>query len=146
MAYLNEEDILEYLFSLPENDDDSEEDCDDDAAEELTRLEVTNSGGDERDGAFAEAVDISEEGTEPDRKSSDTSEDDESEWGNGVSYFENITRTRDQNPVIYPDLNKQDPEMDYFLSILTEEILEIIRDQTNLYATQERERRLEGWK
>ena len=29
-----------------------------------------------------------------------------------------------------------------FLSILTEEILEIIRYQTNLYATQERERRL----
>jgi hypothetical protein len=34
--------------------------------------------------------------------------------------------------------------MDYFLSILTEEILEIIQDQTNLYATQERERRLGG--
>jgi hypothetical protein len=43
MAYLNEEDILECLFSLPENEDDSEEDCDKDAAEELTRLEVTNS-------------------------------------------------------------------------------------------------------
>jgi hypothetical protein len=83
-------------------------------------------------------VDISEKGTEPDRKSSDTTEDDESEWGDGVSYFENITRTRNQNPVIYPDLNKENPEMDYFLSILTEGILEIIRDQTNLYATQER--------
>jgi hypothetical protein len=132
MAYLNEEDILECLFSLPENEDDSEEDCYEDAAEELTRLEVTNSGCDESDGAFAEAMDISEEGTEPDRKNSDTTEDDESEWGDGVSYFENITRTSDQIPVIYLDLNKEDPEVDYFLSILTEEILEIIRDQTNL--------------
>jgi len=34
--------------------------------------------------------------------------------------------------------------VDYVLSILTEEILEIIRDQTNLYTTQERERRLGG--
>jgi hypothetical protein len=85
MAYLNEEDILECLFSLPENEDDKEEDCDEDAAEELTHLEVTNSGCDERDGAFAEAVDISEVGTELDRKNSDTAVDDESEWGDGVS-------------------------------------------------------------
>jgi hypothetical protein len=93
---LNEEDILECLFSLRENEDDSEEDCDEDAAEGLTGLEVRNSGSDDRDGA----VDSSEEGTEPDRKSSDKSEDDESEWGDGISYFENISRTRDQNPVI----------------------------------------------
>jgi hypothetical protein len=32
--------------------------------------------------------------------------------------------------------------VEYLLSILTEEILEIIRDQTNLYATRERDRRL----
>ena len=119
MACLNEEDILECLYSLHENED-SEEDCDEDAAEELTRLEVMNSGYDERNGAFAEAVDISEEGTEPVHKSSDTSEDDENEWSDGVSYFENITRARDQNQVIYPDLNKEDSEVDYFLSILTE--------------------------
>ena len=34
--------------------------------------------------------------------------------------------------------------MDIHLSILTEKILEIIRDPTNLYATQERNRRLGG--
>jgi len=143
MACVNEKEILEYLYSLPENEDDSEEDCDEDAVEELTRLEVTNSGYDERDGAFAVAVDISEEGTEPDRQSSNTSED-ESEWGDSVSYFENITRALDQNPVICPDLTQEDSEVDYLLSILTEEILEIIRDYTNLYATQERERRHGG--
>ena len=74
MACLNEEEIPECLYSLPENEDDSEEDCDEDAAEELALLEVTNGGCDERNGAFAVAVDISEEGTEPDRQSSDTSE------------------------------------------------------------------------
>jgi hypothetical protein len=89
-------------------------------------------------------VDISEEGTEPDRRSSDTTVDGESEWGDGVAYFENITGTRDQYPVVYPDLNKEDPEVDYLLSTITEEIMEINRDQTNLYATQEREERL-GW-
>jgi len=72
MACLNEEEILECLYSLPANEDDSEEDCDEDAAEELALLEVTNSGCDERDGAFAVVVDISEEATEPDRQSSDT--------------------------------------------------------------------------
>jgi hypothetical protein len=143
MTRLNKEEILECLYSLSENEDDSEEDCDEDAAEELTRLEVLNSGCDERDSSFAVAVDISEAGNEPDCQSSDTSED-ESEWGDGVSYFENITRALDQNPVICSDLTQEDSEVDYLLSILTEEILEIIRDQTNLCATQERERRLGG--
>ena len=125
MACLNEEEILECLYSLPENEDDSEEECDEDTVEELTRLEVTNSGCDESDGSFAVAVDISQEGTEPNHQSSDTSED-ESEWGDSVSYFERITRALDQNPVICPDLTQEDSEVDYLLSILTEEVLEII--------------------
>jgi len=99
MACLNEEEILECLYSVPENEDDLE-DYDEDAAEELTRLEVTNSGCDEGDGAFAVSVDISEEGTELDRQSSDTSED----KSDSVSYLERITRALDQNPVICPDL------------------------------------------
>ena len=138
MACFNEEEILECLYSLPENEDDSEEECD-----ELTRLEVTNSGCDESDRSFAVAVNISEEGTEPDHQSSNTPED-ESEWGDSVSYFERITRALDQNPVICPDLTQEDSEVDYLLSILTGEILEIFRDQTNLYVTHERERRVGG--
>jgi hypothetical protein len=143
MACLNKAEILESLYSFPENEDYSEEDCDEDAAEELTCLEVTNSGYDESDRSFAVAVDISAEGTEPDHQSSNTSQD-ESEWGNSVSYFERITRALDQNPVICPDLTQEESEVDHLLSILTEEILEIIRDQTNLYTTQERKRRLGG--
>jgi hypothetical protein len=136
MVCLNKEEILECLYSVPENEDDSEEDCDEDAAEELTHLEVTNSGCDEGDGAFAVVVDISEEGTELDHQSCDTSED----GSDGISYLEKITRALDQNPVICPDLTQEDSEVDYLLSILTGEILEIFRDQTNLYVTQERER------
>ena len=143
MACLNEEEILECLYSLPENGDDSEEECDEDAAEEFTRLEVTNSGCDESNGSFAVAVDISQEGTEPDHQRSDTSED-ESEWGDSVLHFERITRALDQNPVICPDFTQEDSEVDYFLSFLTEEILKIIKDRTNLYATKERERRYGG--
>jgi len=143
ITYWNEEGILECLYSFPENEDELEEDCDEDAAEQLALLEVTNSGCDERDGAFAVAVDVSEEGTEPDRQSSDTSED-ESEWGDSISYFDNITRALDQSPVICPDLTQEDSGVDYLLSILTEEILEIIRYQTNLYATPERNGRLGG--
>jgi len=141
MTYWNEKEFLEIPYALPENEDYSEEDYNDDAAEVLALLEVTNSECDDRDGAFAVAVDVSEERTEPDRQSSDTSED-ESEWGDSVLYFENITRVLDQYPFLCPDLTQEDSEAEYLLSILTEEILEIIRDQTNLYATQERNRRL----
>jgi hypothetical protein len=38
MAYLNEEDILECLFSLLDDEDDSEGDCDEDAADGLLAL------------------------------------------------------------------------------------------------------------
>jgi len=107
MAYWNEEEILECLYSFSENEDELVEDCDEDAAEQLAVLEVTNSGCDETDGAFAVAVDISVKGTEPDRQSSDTSEE-ESEWGDSVSYFENLTRVLDQNPVICPELTEED--------------------------------------
>jgi hypothetical protein len=58
--------------------------------------------------------------------------------------LENITRVLDQNSVICPDLTQGDSEVDYILSILTEEIPEIIRDQTNLYSTQEHDKRLVG--
>ena len=142
MACLNEEEIFECLYSLPENDDDLEDDCDG-AAEELIHLALTNSGCDRRDGSFAEAVDISDERTEPDCHSSNTSKD-ESEWCNSVSYFKNITRTLHQNAVICPDLTKEDSDMDCVLSILAEELLENIRDQTNLYATQECKKILGG--
>ena len=117
MTCLNEEEILECLYSLPENEDDSEEDCDEDAAEELALLEVTNSGSDERDGAFAVAVGISEEGTALGHQRSDTSED-ESEWGDSVSYFENISRTLDQNPVICPDLTEETQKWTIFSPFL----------------------------
>jgi len=75
-------------------------------------------------------MDISQEGTELDRQSSHTSEYDESEWWDRVSYFKNKTRVLDENPVTCPDLTRQGSEVDYFLSILTEEIPEIIWDQT----------------
>jgi len=107
MTCLNEEEILECLYSLPENEADSELECDEDAAEEVTRLEVTNSGCDESDGSFDVAVDISQEGTEPDHQNNDTSED-ENEWGDRASKFKRITRALDQNPIICPDLTQED--------------------------------------
>jgi hypothetical protein len=80
-------------------------------------------------GHLLKQKDISKEGTELDRQSSQTSEYDESEWWDGNSYFKNITRVLDENPVICSDLTREGSEVDYFLSILTEEIPQIIWDQ-----------------
>ena len=63
---------------------------------------------------------------------------------NCVSCFENITRALDQNPGVCPDLTQENTKVNYFLSIFTEKTLEIIQDQTNLYAVPECERRLGG--
>jgi hypothetical protein len=58
------------VYSLPENEVESEEKCDKDAADEFTHLEVPRQKGqgicEQR-----EAIDISEEGTEPDHQSCD---------------------------------------------------------------------------
>jgi len=53
------------VYSLPENEDESEEECDKDAAEEFTHLEVPRWKG---RGICEkhEAIHVSEEGTEPD--------------------------------------------------------------------------------
>jgi len=45
-----------------------------------------------------------------------------------TSYFERIGRALDQNTATCPDLTQEGSEVDYFLSILTEEILEIIQE------------------
>ena len=119
LTYWNEEEFLEFPYALPENEDYSEEDYNEDATEELVLLEVTNSECDEMDGAFAVAVDVSEEGPESDRQSSDTSED-ENKWCDSVSYYGNITRDLDQYPFVCPDLTQEDTEAEYLLCILTE--------------------------
>jgi hypothetical protein len=54
MACFNQEEIPECPYSNAENENNSE-DCDEDAAEKLTCLELTNNGCDERDGEFAES-------------------------------------------------------------------------------------------
>ena len=58
-------------------------------------------------------MDISEEGTEPDQKISDTSVEKETVLGDSVSYFENINPAGGQNQVIYTDLNKEGSEVNY---------------------------------
>ena len=58
------------VYSLPENEDESEEECDKDAADEFIHLEVPRQKGwgicEQH-----EARDISEKGTEPDHQSYD---------------------------------------------------------------------------
>lgn len=54
MACFNQEKVPECLYTNAESDDNSD-DCDEDAAEKLSCLELTNTGCDERDVAFAEA-------------------------------------------------------------------------------------------
>ncbi|XP_049754346.1 uncharacterized protein LOC126084126 [Elephas maximus indicus] len=84
-----------------------------------------------------EAVVVTEERTEPHDDACDDSEENEGEWGKDVYYFENIMNSLQQYANVYPVLIHEDTEVDYFLSVFTKEILEIIKDQTNLYVTQE---------
>jgi hypothetical protein len=59
------------VYSLPENEDELEEECDKDAADEFTHLEVPRQKGGNICEQY-EAIDISEEGTEPEHQSYDT--------------------------------------------------------------------------
>jgi hypothetical protein len=54
MACFNQEEVPECPYFNAENEDNSE-DCDEDAAEKLTRLKLTNTGCDKKDGSFAKA-------------------------------------------------------------------------------------------
>ncbi|XP_023597182.1 piggyBac transposable element-derived protein 4 [Trichechus manatus latirostris] len=153
------EEILEYFFSLPDNEDASEEESDEDASEEdsdedaledLTSLEQSAAHSEGRDNNTdmvvenEEEVDVAEEGDEADDDAHDEREGSEGEWCEDVSYFENLTASLQQHAQVYPDLAHTDTEVDYFLSVFTEEMLETIKNQTNLYATQERTTRSRG--
>ncbi|XP_006872930.1 PREDICTED: piggyBac transposable element-derived protein 4-like [Chrysochloris asiatica] len=151
MAYFKkDEEILDHLFSLPDNEEDSEEECDEDASQELTRLVVptAHSEGRNRNTDMVveneEAADVAEERVEAEGGAHDEREGNEGEWCEDVSYFDSLTTSLQHHAKVYPDLTNTDTEVDYFLSLFTEEILETIKDQTNLYATQERTRRYRG--
>lgn len=57
-----------------------------------------------------------------------------------ASYFENIRPVDQNTSVRMSDIQEnREVEVDYFISIFTEGTLEIIQNQTNLYASQEKE-------
>nr|XP_023397070.1 piggyBac transposable element-derived protein 4-like isoform X1 [Loxodonta africana]XP_023397071.1 piggyBac transposable element-derived protein 4-like isoform X1 [Loxodonta africana]XP_023397072.1 piggyBac transposable element-derived protein 4-like isoform X1 [Loxodonta africana]XP_023397073.1 piggyBac transposable element-derived protein 4-like isoform X1 [Loxodonta africana]XP_023397074.1 piggyBac transposable element-derived protein 4-like isoform X1 [Loxodonta africana]XP_023397075.1 len=162
------EEILEYFFSLPDNEEDSEEESDEDASEEESDEDASEEDSDEdaledltsleQSAAHSEGrgnntdmvveneeeANVAEERDEADDDARDEREGSEGEWCEDVSYFENLTASLQQHAQVYPDLAHTDTEVDYFLSVFTEEMLETIKDQTNLYATQERTTRSRG--
>ncbi|XP_049760722.1 general transcription factor II-I isoform X7 [Elephas maximus indicus] len=138
MATYMAEEALDRLFSLPENEDNSEEECDKDALEELSHLGESEAlcDGNSDDSEMVsegEAVTVAEEKGQPDDEGRDEGEEDEGEWPKDVSHFIQITSSLQQDARVYPDLTHEDTEVDYFLSVFTEEMLEMIKNQTNLY-------------
>lgn len=140
MSFLKDEELLEYYFSLPDEENNSEADCDEDAAEELSQLHETSCSNHNSDNPYEEHETM--EYTEHENGSYTYNQDtDNHDWGSNVLYFEKIKRNPSLNAKVTDDLVPGDSELDYFLTILSEETLKLIRDNTNLYATQERNRR-----
>lgn len=77
---------------------------------------------------------------EDDNSSSDT--DSEEEWNDNTEYFDLLKTDFDQyNPSSTHNFCIRNKEIDYFLKNFTPEMIQAIVDQTNLYASQNLQRR-----
>lgn len=69
-----------------------------------------------------------------------TEDKNDSNWGHNIHQFQNVATPVHHNQVVSSDVSAYDSDVEYFRSVFTREMLEIIVNQTNLYATQETSR------
>ncbi|KAL1493743.1 hypothetical protein ABEB36_009437 [Hypothenemus hampei] len=145
---------LEFFYSLPENENDSEDEADEGAMEEYQDLELLCTPGcnsscsstslnqsTSADGVFflptrvniESASTNSEEEEDPaDYNNNNNNE----EWSQNSDYFDNLNLSFDKSPNSAREFCNQAKELDFFFEIFDGEILCKLVDQTNLYARQ----------
>ncbi|XP_049772937.1 uncharacterized protein LOC126161239 [Schistocerca cancellata] len=68
----------------------------------------------------------------------------EEEWSDDTAVFDFLRVDTKGEPVVNHPLTKHSTERDYFLSLFTNEMLEYVVQQTNLYAEQQKQKRQSG--
>lgn len=145
------EQALEYFFSLPSDDDNSDTEADEIAQDELNALDNENQQGNDgfipQQDVFSsdEVLDCLEDNFTPivmpvqeaDNVESSDDEMEESEWNTSTAYFENLeTPNFRSEPCI--EFEENETELNFFERIFNSEIISIIVLQTNLYASQKK--------
>lgn len=134
---------MNIFFSLPDDENNSKADCDEDAAKDLSQLRESIFSRHTSDNTYEEPETM--EYTEYENGScTDNQGVSLHDWGSNVLYFEKVQRRPSTNPKVTDDLVSEESELVYFITILSEETLKLTRDNKNLYATQEHNNRHHG--
>nr|CAH7762126.1 unnamed protein product [Callosobruchus chinensis] len=150
------EQALQYFFSLPDNEQDSDEEPDEGANEELDTLEfldssnTSNSASTSREntpnppglenylGSVSPEVPMLEENNED---SDGESNEVTFSWTRNCEHLHEINMDFDKTAEAAPHFSRNDKEIDYFGQIFNADILDLIVEQTNLYASQDLSRK-----
>lgn len=132
--------VLEELYALPSDDDDSDTEIDEGSKEELLCLESsTQQPSTSLSTSVHTDADLDEEAMDSDyddNGSNSESEDDDL-WSNAISkHFENLHPVSSSNPEVTALMNSTDNARSYFDTIFDADICAHIVEKTNLYIAQ----------
>lgn len=141
---------MQYLYSLPHNELDSENDQDDEAEEELQSLEmnsstISSSSSKNQISPVDNQENLLLAASPPLHNIIDNEYDEEfldnEEWGHITQQFDNVLVDVQNEAHSSTDFDKTAKEIDYFKSIFGEDLFQIIISETNTYAVQNMRRR-----
>lgn len=155
------EQALQYLYSLPSDEENSDEEPDFGAIEELNTLqcETTTSTSENNstctdlllsDDEICDNVLSAEQYEETNTLANEVLEEFDNEemedtkhetWNENTDYFDKLKNTFSLVSHTVQNFSHQDREMNYFLNIFTENSIQNIVNETNLYASQNMPRR-----
>jgi len=148
------EQALQYLYSLPDNEENSDEDADDSANEEIDILEnidssTTVSASPSTSGLIAPESPLEDHlliSTSPEMVSTLEEDDEISDIEDNeepTTWITNCEHLHEKNIEVYKPAEASDQfpphakEIDYFTKIFSDDILNLIVEQTNMYASQD---------
>nr|CAI5870145.1 unnamed protein product [Callosobruchus analis] len=137
--------------SLPDNEQDSDEEPDEDANEELVTLELIDSSNTSNSASTSRYITPNPSGLEnglgpvsPEvlpmlQENSEDSDVENNEvtfsWTRNCEHLREINMDFDKTSEAAPHFSRNDKEIDYFDQIFNANILDLIVEQTNLYIT-----------
>lgn len=128
--------ILDMCFGLPSDDEVSEEEADFGAREELQALEETSKSQtpNELIQNFVLEEEFDNKLIFDNDESEESEEDDDEEWTEDLSYFEQENPIFDFEASTSKNFENAKSELDYFLNLMDNDLLNLIVVETNRYA------------
>ena len=127
---------VDLLFSLPTDDDDSDTDADEGSKEELDRLCADKSSSSNNDVPVDVNADVDVSASSDESDTNTDGDDEADDWGDSIRRFEKLKPLCTSSSEILASLNSSDKVVKYFDTFFTDELYELIVQESNKYNRQ----------